>query len=170
MSTRRNLKSTIRQKVLDQARRFSPAMFQRTPPFLNLTYIASLLFLTLIIIDQCTGIWPWSSALGELSHFHGRIAQNDILCAHRVIGKGTTLPASIYFATPLSITAYLAEASKFHKEGFTLGINNGGLQMNSVGLVIGGSGPILPYAVEVSIYCAVPVDPAPEVPVQQSIL
>ncbi|XP_062705126.1 uncharacterized protein LOC134287383 [Aedes albopictus] len=129
-------------------------MFQCKVPdrLVNLVFIVLILH---TVVDHCTA-WPVLSGSPELSHFNGAIARTDITCARRVIGKGTALPVNVYFATPLTITAYSAEATEYSKQGFTLGIGNGGLNKNSISLNVGGPISVLPYAVEVSFYCAAP--------------
>ncbi|EAT48719.1 AAEL000280-PA [Aedes aegypti] len=113
-----------------------------------------LIILILFVADQYNA-WPLLSGSPELSHFNGAIARTDITCARRVIGKGTVLPVNVYFSTPLTITAYSAEAVEYSKHGFTLGIGNGGLKKTSITLNVGGP-TILPYAVEINFYCAAP--------------
>ncbi|XP_055623813.1 uncharacterized protein LOC129767196 [Toxorhynchites rutilus septentrionalis] len=96
--------------------------------------------------------WFGGGYNGELSHFSGAVGRDDILCAKRLVGRGTRLPINIPFTTSIPIRAYLAEASDFNRNGFQVGVRSGNLDSNSVTLFIAGP-RALPYYVMVDFFC-----------------
>ncbi|XP_058465486.1 uncharacterized protein LOC131439023 [Malaya genurostris] len=114
-------------------------------------WIISILLLNVSLSHQW-GFWFGGGQTGELSAFGGAIGPNDILCAKKLIGRGTKLPINIPFSISIPIRAYYAEAVEYDRRGFMVGIKNGALNTNSITLFI--SGPrTLPYFVIVDFYC-----------------
>ncbi|XP_055601771.1 uncharacterized protein LOC129750769 [Uranotaenia lowii] len=89
---------------------------------------------------------------GELSYFAGSIGQGDILCAKRLIGKGTQLPVQVPFATSIPIRAYSAEAQQYNRNGFSIIVESGAINSNTITLSFNGPRS-LPYYIIVDFYC-----------------